>query len=367
MRIAIVHDWLNQNGGAERVLEELHLLFPQAPIFTSIYVPEKVPAEYRTWDIRTSFLQRFPMSRRLHQAYLPLYPTAFRSFDFSDYDLILSNSSGFAHGVKVPPGVVHINYCLTPPRFLFLAENYLERERVASPVRRLLPPLLDRLRRWDIESVGDVTTFVSISRAVQDRVRDIYHRESSIIYPPVDLARFAPSPNLGDFYFIAARLIPYKRVDLAVRAFSQLGLPLLVAGDGRDRADLEAMAAPNVRFLGRVADRQLEQLYATCRAFLFPGEEDFGIAPVEAMASGRPVIAYQAGGALDYVTEGVTGAFFSEPTPESLMEAVLRTDVTAFDPQVIRRAAEGFDRAVFRRQILAAVECARGCTDGAGS
>ncbi|MSQ10276.1 MAG: glycosyltransferase family 4 protein [Dehalococcoidia bacterium] len=366
MRIAIVHDWLNQNGGAERVLEELHLLFPQAPIFTSIYVPEKVPAEYREWDIRTSFMQHLPMSHGRHQMYLPLYPKAFRSFDFSDYDLILSNSSGFAHGVCVPPGVKHINYCLTPPRFLFLADNYLERERITGPVRWLLPPLLERLRQWDIASVKGVTEFVSISRAVQDRVRDIYHRESSIIYPPVDLERFAPADTLGDFYFIAARLIPYKRVDIAVRAFSQLGLPLLVAGDGRDRTDLEAMAAPNVRFLGRVGDGQLERLYATCKAFLFPSEEDFGIAPVEAMASGRPVIAFKAGGALDYVTEGVTGAFFDQPTSESLMEAVRRTDVTSFDPIVIRQAAVAFDRAVFRRQIAAAVEQALGCPVPAG-
>lgn len=356
MRVAIVHDWLNQNGGAERVLEELHRLFPDAPVYTSMYAPDRVPAEYRGWDIRTSYMQHLPLVKRHHQPFLPLYPSAFAGFDFSGYDVVVSNSSGFCHGITVPPGVAHLNYCLTPPRFLYATDGYLQRERITGPAKWVLPPIIQALRRWDVQSVRGVTRFVAISQAVQQRIRTLYGRESDIIYPPVDTAQFAIAPQVGDFYFIAARLVPYKRVDLAVRAFTALGLPLWVAGDGRDRAALEALAGPNVRFLGRVSFDRLRELYATCRAFLFPGEEDFGIAPVEALASGRPVIAYAAGGALDYVEDGVTGTLFHQQTPEALADAVRRTDTAAFAPQVIRERALRYDTAVFARQMLTAVE-----------
>ena len=355
VKVAIVHDWLNQNGGAERVLEELHRLFPDAPIFTSIYAPDRLPDAYRTWDIRTSFLQQWPLVQHHHQPFLPLYPAAFRRFDFSGFDVVLSNSSGFCHGVSVPPGTVHINYCLTPPRFLWAADSYLQREQIGGVTRRLLEPLLGVLRRWDVASVAGVTQFVAISEAVRERIRRLYLREASIIYPPVDTGRFHLAREVGDFYFIAGRQVPYKRMDLAVRAFTALGLPLWVAGDGRDRPALEAMAGPTVRFLGRVPDERLRELYATCRAFLFPGEEDFGIAPVEAMAAGRPVIAYHAGGALDYVVEGVTGAFFGEQTAEALAEVVRRTDTTSFDPAALQQFARRFDTSVFAQQITALV------------
>ncbi len=355
VKVAIVHDWLNQNGGAERVLEELHRLFPDAPIFTSIYVPDRLPDAYRSWDIRTSFMQRLPLVRRHHQPFLPLYPAAFRAFDFSGFDVILSNSSGFCHGVLAPPGTAHINYCLTPPRFLWASDSYLQREQIGGGAKRLLGPLLGVLRRWDVASVAGVTQFVAISAAVRERIQRLYGRDASIIYPPVDTGRFQMASQVGDFYFIAGRHVPYKRMDLAVRAFTALGLPLWVAGDGRDRAALEAMAGPTVRFLGRVSDERLRELYATCRAFLFPGEEDFGIAPVEAMAAGRPVIAYRAGGALDYVVEGVTGAFFDQQTPEALMEVVLRTDTASFDPAALQQCARRFDTSVFAEQMVALV------------
>jgi glycosyltransferase involved in cell wall biosynthesis len=356
VRVAIIHDWLNQNGGAEKVLEVLHRIYPEAPIFTSLYTPERLPEEYRCWDIRTSFLQRFRIAHRRHQALLPLYPTAFRGFDLSGFDVIISNSSGFAHGVRVPAGSVHVNYCLTPPRFLWFPEAYLAREQVGGLVRRALPPMLKPLRDWDAESVQDVDCFVAISEAVRERIRLYYGRESALVFPPVETSAFAPCNEVEDFYLIASRLVPYKRVDLAVQAFTRMGRRLVVAGTGRDRAALEAMAGPTVRFEGWVTSERLKDLLSHCRAFVFPGEEDFGIAPLEAQASGRPVIAYAAGGALETVVDRRTGVFFHQPTPEALMDAVERLEDQPWDPDLIRRHAERFDTSVFREQFAAVVE-----------
>ncbi len=354
MRIAIVHDWLNQNGGAERVLEALHDLYPDAPIYTSLYDPARVPRRYADWDIRTSFMQRFPLAKARHQAFLPFFPLAFRSFDFSGYDLVISNSSGFAHSIRVPPGTKHINYCLTPPRFLWMPGAYLARERV--PARRALLPLIVALRRYDARSVRSVTRFVAISEAVRDRIRRWYGREADIVYPPVQTDLFRAVDRPAEYYFVAARLVPYKRVDLPVRAFSELKLPLIVAGDGRDGAALRAMAGPTVKFTGWVSHERLIGLMARCKAFVFPAEEDFGIAPLEAGACGRPVIAYAAGGALETVVEGLTGVFFHEPSPASLSDAVRRFEGMAFDPAVIRRHAEGFDSRVFHERFASVVQ-----------
>ncbi|MCX6023170.1 MAG: hypothetical protein NTZ05_15860 [Chloroflexi bacterium] len=243
MRVALVHDWLNQNGGAERVLEVLHDMFPDAPVYTSIYAPEVFP-HYQGWDIRTSFLDRLPGARRNHQKLLPFYPLAFEQFDLSEYDLILSNSSGFCHLVEAAPGACHVNYCLTPPRFLYTPESYLERERVNGLLRMVMPAVLAPLRAWDRRARERVTSFIGISRAVQERIRRIYDRPSMLVYPPVECDAFPPSFERGDYYLIVSRLVPYKRVDLAVEALSEMGLPLVIAGDGRDRKALEAMAGP---------------------------------------------------------------------------------------------------------------------------
>ncbi|MBI4496797.1 MAG: glycosyltransferase [Chloroflexi bacterium] len=358
MRVALVHDWLNQYGGAERVLEVLHDLFPTAPIYTSMFAPEVFPPSYRSWDIRTSFLQRLPQVTRKHQRYLPFYPAAFETFDLSGYDLVLSNSSGFCHLVRTPPATCHLNYCLTPPRFLWNLSAYLDREQIGGLLRRVLPLVVAPLRSWDARARQRVDAFVAISQAVQQRIRRCYGRESGLVYPPVDCAQFTPSHERGDYYLIVSRLVPYKRVDLAVQAFNRLGLPLLIAGTGRDRAALEARAAPNVKFLGRVPQDELAALYAGCRAFLFPGEEDFGIAPLEAQAAGRPVIAYAAGGALETVVAGQTGVFFHEPTPEALAAAVEQVEGMRFDHRDIRRHAEEFDLPVFRRRLMATIDAA---------
>ena len=322
-RVALVHDWLNQIGGAENVLETLVGMYPGAPVFTSMYAPEVMPAAYRQWDIRTTFMQRLPGVTTRHQAYMPIYPLAFSRVDLRGYDLVLSNKSGFCHGVPVPDGATHICYCLTPTRFLWQYEA-VPAARGAEPGGGSGPEAaVALLRKWDYAAAQRVHHFIAISTEIRERIRRFYGRDSTIIYPPADIARFRPNGEPpGDYFLAGGRLIPYKRTDLAVRACSELGLRLLVFGDGRDRAELERMAGPTVTFLGRVSWDELAQLYAGAKAFIFPGLEDFGIAPVEAQAAGRPVIAFAGGGALDTVIPGETGEFFTEQTVESL-KAVL--------------------------------------------
>ena len=356
MKVAIVHDWLNQRGGAESVLEALVEMFPQAPIYTSIYWPQAMPEAYRSWDIRTSFMDRLPLVKKHHQPFLPLYPLAFEKFDLRGYDLVISNKSAFCHGVITAPETLHICYCLTPTRFLWDYSGYVQREGLGKLARWALPPFLSYLRLWDKAAAERVDHFVAISQAVRQRIRKFYRREAAVIHPPVDTARYVPAEGGGDDFLIVSRLIPYKRIDLVVQAFSQLGLPLTIVGDGRDKASLQAMARPNIQFLGRVPDEELGQRMARCRAFIFPGLEDFGIAPVEAQAAGRPVIAFAGGGALDTVVEGVTGTFFHEQSPQALAEAVRNFDDTRYDPAVIREHAERFDTVVFKQRLRQFIE-----------
>lgn len=356
MNIALVHDWLNQNGGAENVLETLVNIYPDAPIYTSIYWLQAMPDLYRRWDIRTSFMDRLPLVKRHHQLFLPLYPLAFESFDFSEYDLVLSNKSGFCHGIVTSAETLHICYCLTPTRYLWDFERYAQREGIGRWGRALLQPALSLLRLWDRLAADRVDHFIAISRTVQRRIARFYRRDSVVIYPPVDTERFEPGARTEDFYLVVSRLVPYKRVDLVVQALLQLDRPLVVVGDGRDRPKLEALAGPNVTFTGRLSDAEVAGLMGRCRAFLFPGVDDFGIAPVEAMSAGRPVIAYAAGGALDTVIEGETGLFFREPTADALAAAVEQFEALSFDPVRIRRHAESFGRPVFESQLTGYVE-----------
>jgi glycosyltransferase involved in cell wall biosynthesis len=323
-----------------------------------MYWPDAMPAAYREWDIRTTWMDRLPGVHRHHQPYLMFYPLAFGGLVLSGYDLVISNKSAFCLGVQTPPDTRHICYCLTPTRFVWDYQTYVEREQVGRAARWLVQPFLGWLQRWERTAAGRVDAFVAISEEVRDRIHRLYGRESVVIYPPVRARKFAPAKGKasasqqGDFFLIVSRLIPYKRIDLAVQAFNELQLPLWIAGDGRDRAGLEAMAGPNVRFLGRVSDEELGQLVASCRAFVFPGLEDFGIAPVEAMAAGQPVIAYAGGGALDTVVEGITGVFFHEQTAGSLAEAVRRLDGMTFDGTTIRAHAEQFDVSAFKASLL---------------
>ena len=356
MKLAICVSWLNQYGGAEKVLEAAHELFPDAPIYTTIYRPQAMPAAYRDWDIRVSALNRLPFIGRYHQLFLPFYPLGVESFDLSAYDVVLSITSAFAHGIITPPDTLHICYCLTPARFLWSYQSYAQREGLGRLADVILQPMLNYLRLWDRLAADRVDHFIAISHEVQRRIRKYYRRESTIIYPPVETGRFHPADGYDDYFLIVSRLIPYKRIDLAVHAFNALGLPLKIVGEGRDRNALQALARPNIEFLGWVSNEELQKLLSRARAFIFPGLEDFGIAPVEAMAAGRPVIAYAGGGALDTVIPGMSGELFTALTPESLASVIRDFDPTRYDPVIIRQHAEQFDRAVFQRKLERFVE-----------
>ncbi len=358
MNLALVHDWLNQVGGAEDVLAALVRLYPDAPIYTSLYAPAKMPAAYRDWDIRTLWMDRLPGIHDHHQPYLPLYPLAWGGLDLSRHDVILSNKSGFCHGLRHDADTLHICYCLAPTRYVWQFESYVQREGLSAAQVALLRPLIGWLRRWDRRAADRVDHFIAISTEIQDRIRRFYGRQSTIIYPPVETARFHPVPpdQVEDYYLVVSRHIPYKRLDLAVRACTLLSLPLKVGGQGRDTERLKALAGPTVEFLGYVPEEDLPDLMARCRAFLFPGREDFGITPLQAGAAGRPVIAFRGGGALDTVIPGVTGELFAEQTVDSLAAALRAFDPARYDPARIRAHALKFDSQVFAAQITAYVE-----------
>ena len=351
MRIAIVHDWLNQVGGAESVLENLVALYPDAPIYTSIYDLRQMPSHYQQWDIRTSWLDRVPGAKRHHRAFFPLYPLAFESLDLGQYDVVLSNKSGFCHGVITSPETLHICYCLTPTRYVWRYSDYAAREGLSPLARLLLIPVLSRLRVWDRLAADRVDRFIAISHEIQQRIKKYYRRPSEIIYPPVDTSRFTPAASHGEYYLVVGRQVPYKRIDLAVQACTRLGLPLKIGGNGRDQDRLKAMAGHTVEFLGRVPDEDLPALMAGCKAFLFPGVEDFGITPVEVMAAGRPVIAFAQGGVRETVIGGLSGTLFHEQSVEALCEVLEGFDPAAFDPAQIQRHAGQFDSAIFQKAV----------------
>lgn len=355
MKIALAHDWLNQMGGAENVLEILMDMFPNAPVFTTIYAPELMPPAYRTWNIKTSWLDRAPGVHRHHQPYLPLYPLAVRSLNLQGYDVILSNKSGFIHGLTIAsPKQRHLCYCLAPTRYVWDYRSYASRERLGKAADWLLAPLIALLRKWDYQAAQKVDHFCAISTEIQQRIKKFYHRDSIVIAPPVDTERFRPvAAPTADYYFIVSRLIPYKRIDLAVQAFSRMGKRLIITGDGRDREALQRLAGPTVSFTGRLPWAETARLMANCKAFIFPGYEDFGITPVEAQAAGRPVIAYAAGGSLDTVVDGQTGVFFPRQTVDDLIEAVQRLEETRFDPAQIRANAERFSIPRFKAELQA--------------
>lgn len=357
MKLALVHDWLNQVGGAEDVLTTLANMYPGRPIYASIFAPDLMPAVYREWDIRTLWIDRLPGIHRHHQPYLPTYPLAWGALDLSDYDVVLSNKSGFCHGFRHGAETLHVCYCLAPTRYVWQLNHYIAREglgRLAGPGLR---PLMAWMRRWDYAAAQRVHHFIAISTEIQQRIRQYYDRESVVIYPPVETGRFDfPVDEPDDYFLIVSRLIPYKRIDLAVQAATQLGVQLKIGGRGRDMERLQALAGPTVEFIGYVPDGELPGLMARCKAFIFPGLEDFGITPVQALASGRPVIAYAGGGALDTVIPGVTGEHFSELTVDSLTEVMANFDASRYDPEVMRKHAAQFDAGIFRQQIGAFVE-----------
>ncbi|HLG61338.1 MAG TPA: glycosyltransferase [Ktedonosporobacter sp.] len=358
MKVALVHDYLNQMGGAERVVMAFHEIFPDAPVYTSIYDPARVDPAFQKMDIRTTFMQKFPLVTKHHQPYLPFYPFAMESIDLRGYDLVLSSSSAFGKGVITRPETLHICYCHTPMRWCWNYNEYVEREQLGKVARTILPFVISGLRIWDQTSSMRVDHFIANSPAIADRIQKYYRREAVVIPPPVEASRFHfdPTTEPEDYFLVLGRLIPYKRVDLAIEACNRLRLPLVVIGKGRDLERLKKLAGPTIRFLGGLSDAEVCHYYAHCRAFLFPGDEDFGITPLEAQASGRPVIAYGSGGALASVIDGVTGTFFREQTVDSLVEVLTSFDEHKFDPDVIRNHALEFDTPRFHRRILQFIE-----------
>jgi glycosyltransferase involved in cell wall biosynthesis len=351
LRVAIITDNLTQYGGAERVLEELHAIWPDAPVMVPIYDRTRMPAHYRRWDIRTSWLDQLPVVRKKPRLLLSLYPSAVESFDLQDYDLVISASWGFAHGVLTGPQTVHICYCHSPPRFLWEYHAYAKRERLGQFARAALSWQLPPLRLWDRAGADRVDGYVATSRLVQDRIAKYYGKRSVVIPPPIDVSRFDIGRGESDYFLMLMRLVGWKRPDIVVEACTQLGFNLVVAGDGRDEARLRHIAGPTVRFVGRVGDAEMRALYSNCKALILPSEEDFGITPLEAMASGRPVIAYGRGGVLDTVIPGKTGLLFEKQTGASVAEALIKFDPSYFDAAYIREHAESFGRPVFRRRL----------------
>jgi glycosyltransferase involved in cell wall biosynthesis len=358
MKVALVHDYLNQMGGAERVVMAFHDIFPDAPIYTSIYDPERVDPAFRTMDIRTSFMQKFPLVTKYHQPYLPFYPFAMESLDLRDYDLVLSSSSAFGKGVITGPETLHICYCHTPMRWCWNYDEYVEREQLGTMARTILPFLITGLRVWDQTTAMRVDYFIANSPVVAERIQKYYRREAVVIPPPVEAGRFPFDPTLepDDYFLIVSRLIPYKRIDLAIEACNLLQLPLVIIGSGRDLDRLKKLAGPTIRFMGRLSDEEVTYYYTHCRALLFPGEEEFGITPLEAQAAGRPVIAYGAGGALASVVDGITGVFFREQTVDSLVGTLASFNERMYNPDVIHNHALEFDMPRFRRRILQFIE-----------
>ncbi len=347
MRVAIIHYWLLGMRGGEKVLEAICRILPQADIFTLFYDPEKISPLIRSHRITASYLN--PL-RRFHRSLLPLMPRALESFDLRPYDLVISSESGPAKGVIANPNARHICYCHTPMRYLWdLYPQYLK-EWTRSPLKRAaIQHFAPRLRKWDLATAKRVTEFVANSENVRGRIQRIYNRDSVVVHPPVAIESFHHEPE-EDYFLMVSELVPYKRVDLAVRAFAGNGRKLRIAGDGPDYASLKKIAAPNVQFLGRVSDSDLQNLYARCRAFIMPGEEDFGITIVEALASGKPVIALGRGGVLEIVPP--EGAFFFEaPTEELLNEAIRRFESSQIDAQLLQSSAKRFSAAEFDRKI----------------
>jgi glycosyltransferase involved in cell wall biosynthesis len=351
VKVAIVHDYLNQAGGAERVVAVLHRMYPEAPIFTTIFDPRAVGLPLAKADVRTSWMQSLPKWKQNFRSYMPLYPLAVRSFDLRGYDVVISSSSAFAKGVRVPAETLHLCYCYTPMRWAWSFDRYVDRSALSPSARAAARLTLPALRRWDTATARNVDRFVAISTEVGQRIRATYGRGSDLVFPPVDIERFRHDQRMGDYFLVVSRLNAYKRIDLAVRACTSLGLPLVVVGSGPERAALESIAGPTVQFKGRLTDRETTAMFERCRALILPGEEDFGLTPLEANAAGRPVVALARGGALDTVRDGETGVLFHEETAESLEHALGAVQQRSWNPARLRAHAESFSEDVFAKRF----------------
>jgi glycosyltransferase involved in cell wall biosynthesis len=355
MKLALAHEYFAARGGAERVVDVLHEMWPDAPVYTFFHDRRKY-GELAGWDVRPSYLQQFPIGGGVHRLLLPLYPSAARRLRVVDADVVLVSTSAFIKGLQLPEATVEVAYCHSPTRYLWdWREEYL-REEVPAPLRGAVGELLTALREADREFATRVDRWIANSQVVADRIRRYYDRGSTVVHPPVDVDAFTPQRERGDFWVYVGRLSPYKRADIAVRAFATLGLRLVVVGEGRERGSLEAMARDNIAFAGRLDDPTLHQLLGAARGLIFPAEDDFGIVCVEALASGAPVVALDAGGATEIVRDGVDGALVAEQDPDAFTEAVLRVERQQWDVEELRRSARRFDVSRFRDRIRAIVQ-----------
>lgn len=353
-RVALVHDWMVSPGGAEKTLLQLHHLWPEAPIYTAAYTPEKFP-EFADANVRPTWLNRIELAKTKHQLFPLLRAWAFRSLNLSGYDVVISSCSAESKYVRTGPNTLHICYCHTPIRYYWSDYDwYLSHPpfgKLNFLAQSLLPVMIRGLRKMDFAAAQRVDLFIANSKHVQARIKTYYKKDSVVIYPPVAVETIPLSRTHSDYYLIVGRQVAYKRLDLAVDAFNELGLPLKVSGVGEEIARQKPRSKDNIEYLGRVGDAELVELYGNAKAFIFPAEEDFGIVPVEAMAAGTPVIAYGEGGLLESVIEGKTGVFFDKQTPSDLIRAVKRFESMSFDRDAIRRQAEKFSEKRFRTEV----------------
>ena len=357
MRVAIVHYWLVGMRGGEKVVEALCEMYPDADIYTHVYDPAAISPTINRHRVYTTFISRLPWALRWYQRYLPLMPLALEQLDLRGYDLVISSESGPAKGVLVSPGTLHICYCHTPMRYLWdMYHDYLADAGVVT--RWAMRPIMHYLRIWDQLSAFRVDHFVANSRYVARRIAKHYRREADVVHPPVSVEDFHISDTIGDYYLMVGQLVAYKRTDIAVQAFNKMGRKLVIIGEGEQRDNLARMAGSNVSLMGRQPFAVIREHYANCRALIFPGVEDFGIVPLEAMASGRPVIAYREGGALETVVEGSSGLFFSTQSAAALIDAVERYEARAgeFSPALIRAHAQGFQVSRFQREMQSLID-----------
>ena len=357
-KVVIVHDWLTNMGGAEPLVLEIHKLFPKAPIYTSVYDAEKMPA-FSKIDVRTTYLQeKLPKALRYKHVLWPVARAkAFRKLDLSEFDIIISSSSAEAKAVrKTRPGQIHISYIHTPVRYYWSHYEEFRKEFNFGPltpfIRPFIPFFVKQMRKKDLESIKDIDIFIANSTITQERIKQYYGKPSTVVYPPVDVQRFTPPPK-GERsgYVLWGRHVPYKRFDLAIEACNKLGAQLTVIGSGPDTERLKALAGPTIHFAGRVSDEELVKLAQSAKGFLFPNEEDFGISAVEALAAGTPVIAYAKGGALDIIQDGETGVLFQKQTVDSLVKAIQRFETLSFLPATLHRKAKRFDKGFFATKM----------------
>ncbi|WP_232510133.1 glycosyltransferase [Paenibacillus crassostreae] len=357
LKVAIVHDYLNQMGGAERVVAVFHKMFPDAPIYTTIVDRNKLLPELQDADIKTTWMQRIPGILKKFKMFFWLYPFAVRSMNVKGYDLILSSSSAYAKGVRKGRGSIHICYCHTPMRFAWNYEAYMESVQVPNNVKKLAKCFIRPLQTWDRNNSKHVDRLIANSTIVKERIKQCYEMNAPIIFPPVEISRFnAIEGEPEDYFLVVSRLVSYKRIDLAVEACTQLGQRLLVVGDGPDRQRLERLAGDTVTFLGRRSDEEVVRYMQHCKALIFPGIEDFGITPLEVNACGRPIIAYCVGGALDTVVDEQTGLFFEEQSVSSLMATIDQFNQYQWNSERIRQHAEKFSEHLFIEQLQSSIE-----------